>query len=140
MYSILQIATKVYYKLRQLIYYKLRQIFITNCDSFFITNWDKIITNCDSYYKLRQNYYKLRQLLQIATIITNCDRTYELQSRHNTYKSDKYKKMVQWRALKLLNQSCAISTVLFPSNDLLNFRIYKSFFHNEWKIREGLIT
>ena len=66
-YKLLQIATKIYYKLRQLNYYKLRQNFITNYDNF--------ITNYDSYYKLRQVYYKLRQLLQIATIITNYDRT-----------------------------------------------------------------
>ena len=49
--SLLQIATKCYYKLRHLVYYKLRQF----------------------YYKLRQLYYKLRHLLQIATIITNFD-------------------------------------------------------------------
>ena len=28
---------------------------------FFITNYDKVLTNCDRYYKLRQNYYKLGQ-------------------------------------------------------------------------------
>ena len=50
----------MYYKLRELNHYKLRQ---------------KFITNYDSYYKLRQVYYKLRPLLQIATIITNYDRT-----------------------------------------------------------------
>ena len=35
--------------------------FITNCDSFFITKYDKVLTNCDRYYRLRQNYYELRQ-------------------------------------------------------------------------------
>ena len=36
--------------------------FVTNCDSFFITKGDMV-------------YYKLRQVLQSATIITNCDST-----------------------------------------------------------------
>ena len=30
-------------------------LLITNYDSFFITNYDKVVTNCDRYYKLRQN-------------------------------------------------------------------------------------
>ena len=66
--------------MRQLFYYKIRQKFITKCVRFFIAK-------CDSYYKLRvllQNatvitncefYYKMRQLLQNATFITNCDST-----------------------------------------------------------------
>ena len=33
------------------------------------------MTNYDSYYKLRQVYYKLWQLLQFAKIIANYDRT-----------------------------------------------------------------
>ena len=37
----------------QLFYYKMRQMCITKCDSF--------ITKCDSYYKMRR-------LLQIATV------------------------------------------------------------------------
>ena len=70
-------------------YYKLRQKFITNCDSFFITNCKKLllqiaiafllqiatkllqiataITNCDKIITNCDSYYKLRQLLQIAT-------------------------------------------------------------------------
>ena len=33
-----------------------------------ITKWDSyFITRCDSYYKLRRFYYKMRRLLQIAT-------------------------------------------------------------------------
>ena len=38
-------------------------LLFTNYDSvsFFITNYDKVLTNCDRHYKLRQNYYKLRQ-------------------------------------------------------------------------------
>ena len=53
---------KVYYKLRKgvitkcdsSLYYKLQQWVITNCDRY-------VITNCDKFY------YKLRQVLQIAT-------------------------------------------------------------------------
>ena len=69
----MQIATKVYYKLRQLNYYKLRQNFIQITTANLlqittillqtttaITNRDKFITNYDSHYKLRQ-------LLQITT-------------------------------------------------------------------------
>ena len=54
--------------MQQLIYYKMRQKFITKCLRFFITK-------CNSCYKLRQFYYKMRQLLQNATFITNCDST-----------------------------------------------------------------
>ena len=48
----LQIATKVITNCDRLAYYKLRQNPITNYDGW-------LITNCDSYYKLRR-------LLQIA--------------------------------------------------------------------------
>ena len=48
----MQITTKCCYKLRQL---------------FFITNYDEVLSNCDTYSKLRQNYYKLPQVLQITT-------------------------------------------------------------------------
>ena len=34
-----------------------------------------IILKCNSYYKWRQLYYKMRQLLQNVTFITNCDST-----------------------------------------------------------------
>ena len=50
--SLLQNAT-YYYKMRQLFYYKMRQKFITKCDDF-ITKYD--------------SYYKMRRLLQIATV------------------------------------------------------------------------
>ena len=53
----LQNATKVYYKMRQ----------------FFVTKYDSFITNSDSYYKLQQLSYKMRQFLENATFITNCD-------------------------------------------------------------------
>ena len=56
-YKLLQIATKIYYKLRQLIYYKLRQF----------------------YYKLRQLLQIATSLLQITTAITNCDNWYKLR-------------------------------------------------------------
>ena len=42
-YKLLQIAAKIYYKLRQLNYSKL---------------WQNFTTNCDNYYKLRQNNTK----------------------------------------------------------------------------------
>ena len=44
---LLQNATKVYYKMRQ--------IFITKCDSF-ITKYNSFIRKCDSYYKMRRFY------------------------------------------------------------------------------------
>ena len=47
--ALLQSATEVYYRIRQVFYYKIRQF----CDDF--------MTKCDSYYKMRS-------LLQIATI------------------------------------------------------------------------
>ena len=50
--TLLQIATRGYYKMRQVRYYKLRQVLLQIA---------KGITNCDNrYYKLR-HYYKLRQ-------------------------------------------------------------------------------
>ena len=39
----------------------MRQKFITKCVRFFITKCDDFITKCDSYYKMRR-------LLQIATV------------------------------------------------------------------------
>ena len=48
------------YKIRQLFYYKMRQV---------ITKYVRIfITKCNSYYKMRQFYCKLRRLLQFATV------------------------------------------------------------------------
>ena len=44
-----------------LVYYKVRWTVITNGDSFFITKFDGFITNCD-------RFYKVRWLLQIATV------------------------------------------------------------------------
>ena len=65
--SLLQIATRGYYKLRELTLLQIATRVITNCDRY-------VITNCDKFY------YKLRQVLQIATtVITNCDRYYKLR-------------------------------------------------------------
>ena len=60
--------------MRQLFYYKMREKFIAKCVRFFIPK-------CDSCYKLRQLYYKMRQLLQNVTFITNCDSTADINSR-----------------------------------------------------------
>ena len=48
---LLQNKKKVHYKMRQLFYYKMQ----------VITNWDNFVTKCESYYKMRQ-------LLQTATV------------------------------------------------------------------------
>ena len=50
---LLQNATEVYGKMRQVFYYEMRQF----------------------YYKMRQFDNKMRQLLQNSTFITNCDST-----------------------------------------------------------------
>ena len=42
-------------------YYQVRWTVITNCDSFFITKCARFIANCD-------RYYKVRWLLQTATV------------------------------------------------------------------------
>ena len=65
----------VYYRMRQIllqnateVFYKMRQVFFSRkCASF--------ITKYDSYYKLRRFCYKMQQLLQNATFITNFDST-----------------------------------------------------------------
>ena len=74
--SLLQSAMDRYYKLRQLFYYKVRhgllQITtgITNCDGF--------ITNCD-------RYYKVRWLLQIATVQPYRLSVYSLLAKKSTW-------------------------------------------------------
>ena len=45
------------------LYYKVRQVLLQSATAFFITKCDKC-------------YYKVRQVLQSATIITKCDSTY----------------------------------------------------------------
>ena len=59
--SLLQSATSVIRKCDSFFYYKVRWSVITKYDSFFITK-------CDSYYKVWQFYYKVRRLLQSATV------------------------------------------------------------------------
>ena len=60
--SLLQSATSVITKCDSFFYYKVRWSVIRKCGSFFITKCDKC-------------YYKVRQVLQSATIITKCDST-----------------------------------------------------------------
>ena len=58
--------------------------FITKCDNlllqsataiFVLHSATSVITKCGKYYKVKQFYYKVRQVLQSAMIITKCDRT-----------------------------------------------------------------
>ena len=57
--------------------------FITKCDglllqsatAFLLQSATSVITKCGRYYKVWQFYYKVRQVLQSATIITKCDST-----------------------------------------------------------------
>ena len=59
---------------------------ITKCDSYFITKYDRsllqnatfIMRQCDIYYKMRQFYHKMRQLLQTMAFITKCDVYYKM--------------------------------------------------------------
>ena len=50
------------------VYYKVRQLFL-------LQSATSVITKCDRYYKVWQFYYKVRQVLQSATIVTKCDST-----------------------------------------------------------------
>ena len=79
---------------------------ITKCDSFFITKCDglllqsatafilqsatRAITKCDRYYKVWQFYYKVRQVLQSATIITKCVSTDAARVTVTLYFSNRY--------------------------------------------------
>ena len=45
---------------------KLSAYFITKWDSFFIKCAASVITKCDRYYKVRQFYYNVRQVLQLS--------------------------------------------------------------------------
>ena len=49
--------------------YKLRQKVLQNATALLLQIATKSITNCVRYYKLRQIDYKLRQVLQIATLL-----------------------------------------------------------------------
>ena len=64
-----------YYKLsHKFAYYKLRQSVVTNYDSFFIKNYDKVLTNCVKIITNYDSYYKLRQFF------TNYDRTHVINA------------------------------------------------------------
>ena len=56
---LLQSAMVCYYKVRQLYYYKVRQVLLQSATG--ITKCDNFITKCD-------RYYKVRRLLQSATV------------------------------------------------------------------------
>ena len=56
---LLQSAMVCYYKVRQLFYYKVRQVLLQSATG--ITKCDNFITKCD-------RYYKVRRLLQSATV------------------------------------------------------------------------
>ena len=56
---LLQSAMVCYYKVRQLFYYKVRQVLVQRATG--ITKCDNFITKCD-------RYYKVRRLLQSATV------------------------------------------------------------------------
>ena len=74
---------QVYYKVRQVLLQSATAFFITKCDglllqsatAFLLQSATSVITKCDRYYKVWQFYYKVRQVLQSATIITKCDST-----------------------------------------------------------------
>ena len=58
---LLQSAMVCYYKVRQLFYYKVRQVLLQSATDF--TKCNNSITKCD-------RYYKVRRLLQSATVQT----------------------------------------------------------------------
>ena len=58
-FFLLQSAMVCYYKVRQLFYYKVRQVLLQSATG--ITKCDNFITKCD-------RYYKVRLLLQSATV------------------------------------------------------------------------
>ena len=60
-YKVLQSAMVCYYKVPQLFYYKVRQVLLRSATG--ITKCDNFITKCD-------RYYKVRRLLQSATVHT----------------------------------------------------------------------
>ena len=74
---------QVYYKVRQVLLQSATAFFITKCDGLLsqsattvlLQSATSVITKCDRYYKVWQFYYKVRQVLQSATIITKCDST-----------------------------------------------------------------
>ena len=69
---------QVYYKVRQVLLQSATAFFITKCDglllqsatAFLLQSATSVITKCDRYYKVWQFYYKVRRLLQSATVQT----------------------------------------------------------------------
>ena len=64
--SLSQLQSRNFFMYIITVYYKVRWAVVTNCDNFFITK-------CDTFY------YRLRQVLQSAMIFTNCDRYYKVR-------------------------------------------------------------
>ena len=68
---------QLYYKVRQVLLQSATAFVITKCDglllqsatAFLLQSATSVITKCD-------RYYKVRQVLQSATIITKCDSTH----------------------------------------------------------------
>ena len=56
---LLQSAMVCYYKVRQLFYYKVRQVLLQSATG---------ITKCDNFITKGDRYYKVRRLLQSATV------------------------------------------------------------------------
>ena len=101
----LTIYFKCYYKVRQVLLQSATAFFVTKCNglllqsatAFLLQNATSVITKCDRYYKVWQFYYKMRQVLQSATIITKCDSAYvKRQSplRPPSVRSEELKAMV----------------------------------------------
>ena len=67
---------QVYYKVRQVLLQSATAFFITKCDglllqsatAFLLQSATSVITKCDRCYKVWQFYYKVRRLLQSATV------------------------------------------------------------------------
>ena len=102
--SLVQIAMDGYYKLRQLLYYKVRNGLLQ------ITTG---ITKCDGFITNRDRYYKVRWLLQIATVHTSQDQDYYLAPKHR----------VQVRsALKTINLTWGnLNYYHYPLNSCMSF-------------------
>ena len=89
-----------YYKMRQIllqhatamllqnateVYYKMRQVFITKNATVLLQN-ATVITNCDDFITKCNRYYKMRRLLQIATV--HMDMVYVFMWHHFFFEID----------------------------------------------------
>ena len=54
---------------------KCHNLLLQSATTILLQSVTSIITKCDRYYKVRQFYYKVRQVLQSVTVITKWDRT-----------------------------------------------------------------